>query len=113
MDETTSATSARLSITGIAEHLGFGVSAVKKWRGNTRRALIRAGQLDSPNPTCVLPSNALPVPSNQAEHVRDGVAPRWDRELIDRWAERTIRKDPLTGEKTQPTSPGAPVRAAA
>lgn len=95
-----------LNVPGIAEYLGFSVRAVKKWRGNTRRVLIAAGQLDAHAPTVPLPTNALPIPSNQAEHVALGVDPVWDREVIDRWARRTQRKDPLTGARTDPSPSG-------
>lgn len=97
---------ARMSIPQIAELLGVGEQAVKKWRTNTRNALKRAGQLDSQNPDVPLPTNALPIPSNQREHVRDKVDPRWDRDVIEEWAERTQRRDPVTKLPMRPTPPG-------
>jgi hypothetical protein len=97
---------ARLDQRQIAELLGVGLQAVKKWRGATRRALIAAGQLDSPAPTVRLRKNALPIPSNQVEHVRDGVQPRWDQDVIELWAERTERRHPVTKEPIRPTQSG-------
>ncbi len=83
----------------IAAYLGVGVQAVKKWRGHTRKALRKAGQLDSPAPMVPLPRNALPVPDNQAEHVRDSaVDPRWKVSTIDKWIDRTGRRHDVTGE---------------
>ena len=67
---------ARLDQRQIAELLGVGLQTVKKWRGATRRTLIKAGQLDWVAPTVPLPKSALPIPRNQAEHVRDRVDPR-------------------------------------
>jgi hypothetical protein len=99
---------ARLSIPQIAELLGFAERSVKKWRGHTLDALRAAGQLDHPAPTVPLPRNALPLPSNQAEHVRDGVHPRWDREIVEAWAERTERRHPVTKQPMSPTPPGRP-----
>lgn len=96
----------RLNIPQIAAELGFSVSAVKKWRQHTRRVLRKAGQLDAINPTVLLPTNALPIPANQREHVLDGVEPRWDRDVIVAWAKRTERQHPETGETTHPSPPG-------
>lgn len=104
----TEATTARLSIPQIAARLGFGVQAVKKWRGHTIAALKAAGQFDDPAPTVPLPRNALPIPSNQAEHVRDGVDPRWDWDVIEAWAERTQRRHPETKAPMRPDPPGRP-----
>lgn len=81
----------------IAAYLGVGRQAVKKWRGHTTRALRAAGQLDSYEPICLLPRNALPVPDNQIEHVRDGATARWRESTIDKWVDRTGRRDEVTG----------------
>lgn len=109
-DATTAGQPARLSIPQIADRLGFGVQAVKKWRGHTIAALKAAGQFDHPAPTVPLPRNALPIPSNQAEHVRDGVDPRWDWDVIAAWAERTQRRHPETKAPMRPDPPGRPPR---
>lgn len=76
----------------IAEHLGVGWSAVKKWRGHTIAALRKAGQVNSTSPTVALPRNALPVPDNQSEHVLDGAQPQWRPSTIERWIDRTDRR---------------------
>lgn len=101
----------RLNIPQIAEYLGVGVQAAKKWRGHTIAALKAAGQLDSKSPTVPLPTNALPIPSNQAEHVRDGVDPRWEIDLINEWAVRTQRRHPVTGAPMRPPPRGPKPRA--
>ena len=92
----------------IAELLGFSLSAVKKWRGRTIAVLRAAGQLDSEQPTVLLPTNALPLPMNQAEHVRDGVEARFDPAVVEKWARRTQRQDPVTGAAMSPSPPGKP-----
>lgn len=97
-----------LNITQIAAELGFSVSAVKKWRGRTIAALRTARQLDVERPTVLLPTNALPLPANQAEHVREGVDPLWDPEVVGVWAERTQRRHPVTKVTTHPSPPGRP-----
>jgi len=97
----------RLNQHQIAELLGVGLQAVKKWRGHTIRALRRAGQLDHAEPTVPLPTNALPIPSNQREHLA-GANPVWDRDVILMWAERTERRDPDTKVTTRPSPPGRP-----
>lgn len=97
---------ARWGIKQIATELGFTEQAVKKWRGNTIRTLREAGQLNHVKPTCPLPRNALPVPANQREHVREGAAPRWEPDDIIKWARRTQRRDPVTGATTWPSPPG-------
>lgn len=81
----------------IAEKLGFGVQAVKKWRG----AYIKAVEAGKPPGR-----SALPKPDNQEEMDRNGVGPRWYPRTILAWAERTQRRNPKTGEKMRPTSPG-------
>lgn len=101
-------TARRWSIPDIAAELGVGVPAVKKWRGKTIAALKKAGQLDSEQPTCPLPRNALPIPANQVEHVRDGVHPRFDPDEILRWAEQTGRRHPVTKEPQRPYGSGRP-----
>jgi hypothetical protein len=92
----------------IAELLGVGEQAVKKWRGFTLAALRKAGQFDSPAPTCPLPTNALPIPANQRAHVLTGDPPRWDRDVIIRWAELTQRRDERTGAPMRPVRGGKP-----
>jgi hypothetical protein len=95
----------RLNQRQIADLLGVGMQAVKKWRGNTIAALRAAGQFDHAAPTVALPTNALPIPVNQREHVA-GDNPLWDRDEILRWAERTERRDPDTKATTRPSPPG-------
>lgn len=98
----------RLNQPQLAALLGFSRAAIKKWRRATIAALTRAGQLDSWEPTVPLPSNALPLPANQADHVAHGAVPVWDPDVVTAWAERTGRRDPVTGAPAYPTSPGRP-----
>lgn len=98
----------RLNQRQIAELLGVGLQAVKKWRGNTIRVLRAAGQLDYVEPSVPLPTNALPIPINQRQHVNDGDHPLWERDVILMWAERTERRDPDTKVTTRPSPPGRP-----
>lgn len=85
------------SLKQIAANLGFTESGVKKWRGATIAALRDRRPL---------PRSALPVPDNQVDIDAYGVPPRWYRETVEQWAERTQRRDPVTKEKRLPTSPG-------
>jgi hypothetical protein len=92
----------------IADALGVTMHAVRKWRRNTRAALKLAGQLDSHEPNCPLPTNALPVPTNQAEVVELGDDPRWDPEIVLRWADQTGRRDADKRVPKRPSPPGPP-----
>jgi hypothetical protein len=96
----------RWTVNQIAAELGFGVQAVKKWRGHTIRALRAAGQLGSVSPTVPLPTNALPIPCNQREHVINGDHPRWSPAVILAWAETTSRRNKETGATEWPDPPG-------
>jgi hypothetical protein len=90
----------------IAAELGFTEQIVKRWRGKTLDALRAADQLDWPEPTCPLPTNALPIPSNQRAHVLAGDPPRWEPKVILDWAVRTKRRHPVTGEPMRPPGTG-------
>lgn len=103
---TTETTTRALNARELAEYLGFTAQAVKKWRGNTIKALTRAGQLNDENPSVLLPSNALPLPVNQAEHVLHGAPPLYDPAVCARWAEHTQRRHPVTKEPMRPAPPG-------
>lgn len=104
----TTDTTKRVTQAQIADLLGVGLQAVKKWRGFTIAALRKAGQLDHIEPTCPLPSNALPIPANQREHVLNGDPPRWEPDVIIKWAELTQRRDEQTGEPKRPVRGGKP-----
>ena len=104
--DTTNDTTRRVTQAQIADLLGVGLQAVKKWRGFTLAALRKAGQEDSTEPTCPLPSNALPIPANQREHVLNGDPPRWDPDIIVKWAELTQRRDETTGQPMRPARGG-------
>lgn len=110
MTATGTETRTLVNIPEIAERLGFGVPAVKKWRQNTIHALRRYGQEFAVEPTCPLPRNALPLPVNQKDVVEKNAHPKFDFVEVERWARRTSRKDPQTGQATNPGPPGSAPR---